>query len=198
MSCWWYIFVILVTLMLEINGTPSWRRKHSLRHLRHYSQQWDRESLNEIPLGVGEAEADRQRRHNRMMSDDNMVYDVERRSHVQMDQAVVDYDPLRINDSIRMFERQNCSSCIGRFEARHVRMEKIKQDILAKLGLKFPPNINGSGEKLPQMALQHLQNEYFGPYVQDGPSVEFAADEEDDSAIRAKTEKIYVFAVKRK
>ncbi|KHJ46587.1 hypothetical protein D918_02901 [Trichuris suis] len=94
--------------------------------------------------------------------------------------------------------RPNCSLCLLREEAKLARIERVKIDLLNKLGLKKPPN--GTVKTVPPM-LPHLRGmlskwgfDTHSMLASDGP---YTAREdlrpEDDSA---KVEQIYVIAQK--
>ncbi|VDO92513.1 unnamed protein product [Soboliphyme baturini] len=107
------------------------------------------------------------------------------------------------NETIANYVSRNCSSCLLREEAKLARIERVKADLLSKLGMKRPPNatavhlppfiphLNGLLAKWGFNAAGDPLMAGDAPYA---PRLDLMADDDDS----AKTEQIYSLAIPRK
>lgn len=101
-------------------------------------------------------------------------------------------------ETVRQYVQKNCTSCLIREEAKFARIEKIKEDLLQKLGFKNAPNTSG---ELP-LITPHLQNIFERWGVRsDGVQAEgneYGNTVDGQESFAARTERVYSFATECK
>lgn len=104
------------------------------------------------------------------------------------------------NETLQGYVQRNCSSCLVREEAKWARIERIKTDLLQKLGFKHPPNT--TTRDLPPI-VPHLQGLLVkwgfqsDSVLSDAPMDNNRIDLQPEE-YGAQTERVFSFAVERK
>lgn len=151
--------------------------------------------------------AEMQRLKQLVMHSQDKVVDFERGKHMDAnDEAVRQstwWGPAD-NETLQLYVQRNCTACLMREEAKLNRIERIKEDLLQKLGIKLQPN--GTDQE-PPPSVPNLQGilAKWGFSSDNTMSADqaMAADQAYEGLVEtppgnldAKTERVYAFATK--
>lgn len=215
--------IFALPILTLISGHPHlWdtvRQQHEARDrparsVPHHNRQHHRHHGHGVPLvdfgGLQSDErttpenAEMQRLKNLVMHSQDKVVDFERGRHMDAnDEAVRQstwWGPAD-NDTLQLYVQRNCTSCLMREEAKLNRIERIKEDLLQKLGIKILPNTTDEQAPPSVPNLQGILSKWgFSAdntmsadqaMAMDQPLVETPPSSND-----AKTERVYAFATK--
>lgn len=132
----------------------------------------------------------------------NKIIDFENGRHLDANDEAVQHIAAGVaaNETIQSYVQRNCSTCLVREEAKWARIERIKSDLLQKLGFKNPPN--ATARDLPPI-VPHLQGLLIkwgfqtDNVLSDAPMENNRIDLQPEE-FEAQTERVYSFATERK
>lgn len=216
-----FVLIAIVELVTSVHLPVASRRMldHRIRNPRSIQHRHHAYPQVHPPPAVDSTQSDERGTSNReilrlkqlVMHSRNKIVDFERGRHMDANDEAAQQlttGPAD-NDTLQQYMQRNCTACLMREEAKLGRIERIKEDLLHKLGFKNAPNATSKDAPPIVPNLQGILVKWGFNSDNTLSSDAMAADEAYDARTRdrvdlrpedyeAKTERVYAFGTKRK